>query len=630
MKLLALALDYDGTIAHHDVLDAEVLGALAEIRSKGVLVILVTGRTLHALRSVAGNLHFADCVVAENGAVIDFPHSGYRSSLGPPVPQPLIAELRKQGIVFDTGESLVDTHRDNAPRILEIIQRLELPLVFVFNRSRLMILPQAVSKGTGLSRALTMLRVSEHNTIGIGDAENDHELLRVCELAVAVAWGSEALRAVADYVLPGSGPPAVAGYIRELAKSGQIPIPPRVRRTLLLGYTDDGRPLDLAVRGRNALIAGDPKSGKSWVTGLICEQMILYGYSLCILDPEGDYASLEGLPGVVVLGGADPVPRIHELLRVLRHADVSVVIDLSHTPHPEKVDYIRTALPALATLRRRTGLPQRIVVDEAHYFLGDPDVLGLLDLELNGYTLVTYLASKLNPALLAATEAVIVTRQSDPNEIEALRGLCTRCEKIDQTGLNQALGTLVLGQAVALPLTEETEGEIRRVYLTPRLTTHVRHLMKYIDVPVSAGGAFVFWRDGAMSGMRARTLREFVEIVKRESAASLGGHLRRHDFPNWISNVFGNNPWPVSCGRSRRITATVDRATLLPLWCGWYATGTSSSIRFPVPESGRTRRHISPAVHAPECHCHSRVPRTQVGCGHSPKAESAQRLPYPQ
>lgn len=540
MKLLALALDYDGTIADHDVLDPEVLRAIAEIRSKGVLVIVVTGRTLDALRMVAGNLHFADCVVAENGAVIEFPHSGYHASLGQPVPQPLITELRKQRIVFDMGESIVDTHRDNATRVLEIIQVQELPLVLVFNRSRLMILPQAISKGTGLRRALTMLRVSEHNTVGIGDAENDYELLRVCELSVAAAWGSDTLKAFADHVLPGSGPPAVADYIRQLRKSVQVPTSTKVRRTLLLGYADDGRPFELAVRGRNALITGDSKSGKSWVAGLLCEQMILHGYSLCILDPEGDYRSLEALPGVVVLGGADPLPRIHQLLRILRHADVSVVIDFSQIPHDEKVDYIRTVLPALATLRRHTGLPHRIVVDEAHYFLSDLDVLRLLDLELNGYTLVTYLATKLNPALLAETEAVIVTRQSDPKEIEALRTSCNICGKIDPAEWRQTLETLRIGQAVVLPLTQEAGGEIRRLHLTPRLTKHVRHHTKYIDVPVSAANAFVFWRNGKLSEMRARTLRDFVTILEQESAASLDGHFRKHDFSNWISNVFGD------------------------------------------------------------------------------------------
>ena len=102
MKLLASALDYDGTIAHHDALDPGVLSALAEVRSNGVLLIVVTGRTIEALRTVAGNLHFADCIVSENGAIFEFPHTGYRSSLGPSVPRPLITELRKHGIVFDT------------------------------------------------------------------------------------------------------------------------------------------------------------------------------------------------------------------------------------------------------------------------------------------------------------------------------------------------------------------------------------------------------------------------------------------------------------------------------------------------------------------------------------------------
>ena len=69
----------------------------------------------------------------------------------------------------------------------------------------------------------------------------------------------------------------------------------RDRRSLVLGYRDDGHPLGLAIRGRNILVAGDPKSGKSWVTGLLCEQLILSGYSLCIIDPEGDYVSLEAL-----------------------------------------------------------------------------------------------------------------------------------------------------------------------------------------------------------------------------------------------------------------------------------------------------------------------------------------------
>jgi len=83
----------------------------------------------------------------------------------------------------------------------------------------------------------------------------------------------------------------------------------------------------------------------------------------------------------------------------------------------------RSVLPALATLRQHTGLPHSIVLDEAHYFLHAQDGPRLLDLELNTYTLVSYRASRLHRDILAATEVIIVTRESDPHEVRALKWL---------------------------------------------------------------------------------------------------------------------------------------------------------------------------------------------------------------
>lgn len=543
MKFSVLALDFDGTIARSDRLDPHVREALAELRGQGIVVVLVSGRILEDLRSVTGGLHFVDAVVAENGAVVEFPASGYLATHGGPPPPALLEALTRAGIDFDVGSVVVEADAADAPEILAIIRRLELPLVIVFNRGRLMVLPQTISKSTGLRNALVVLRLSPHNAIAIGDAENDHELLEACEVGVAVGWGSEALKATADYVLPGDGPPAVAEYVRGLANRRQLPASIRKRRRLRLGHATDGELMELAVHGRNVLVAGDPKSGKSWVAGLLCEQLILHGYSLCVLDPEGDYASLEALPGVAVLGGLSPLPRPGDVVRALRHADTTVVVNLSRAGHAAKAEYVRTMLPALAALRRQTGLPHRIVLDEAHYFLHDEGAPHLLDLRLNGYTLVSYRASKLHREVLAAVQAVVVTRESDPNEVRALFQLCASCsDRRSPAEWAEALGGLTLSEAAVLPITAEARGDLRRIRLAPRLTPHVRHQAKYVDVPVMDGHAFVVWIDDRRTGGRLRTLRQLVELLESTEPSAIGGHLRRNDLSRWIAEVFGDYP----------------------------------------------------------------------------------------
>jgi hydroxymethylpyrimidine pyrophosphatase-like HAD family hydrolase len=539
MKFSVLALDYDGTIARDNAIDPSVREAIGAARTSGVIVILVTGRILDELRRVVGDLHFVDGVVAENGAVVHFPDSGHTSVLAPPVSQRYLAELRKRRVAFQAGQCLVDGDAQDGGRLVEIIRGLELPLVLLFNRSRVMTLPQGVSKATGLHAALDMIRRSARNMLAIGDAENDHEMLRIAEVGAAVEWGSPALRSVADLVVTGSGPSAVARFVAPLAASGSLPQPPRARRRLLLGYTEDGHEFSLAVRGRNVLVAGDAKSGKSWLAGLLCEQLILLGYCVCVLDPEGDYRALEALPGVLVLGGEDPPPTPRELLRALRYPDRSVVIDLSRLPQDEKVEYIRAALPALNEMRRRTGLPHRIVVDEAHYFLHDAGAHHLLDLERNGYTVVTYCASRLPPELLAATEVMLVTCESNPAEVDALCRRCAACHHVDAAKWRTMLGHLQLGQAIALPITEEAAGERRLFTIGARLTPHVRHREKYVDVPVTDPRAFLFTADGS-TPRRARTLREFVDAIEGLPTADVDGYLRRGDFSRWIGDVFGD------------------------------------------------------------------------------------------
>ena len=334
MKFSVLALDYDGTIAREGKLDPNVRSAIDEARARGIVVILVTGRILSDLRRVAGDLESFDAVVAENGAVLAFP-GGWTRVLSRPPSTAFLDELCRQNVRFDMGDCVVEADAAAASRLLTAVRKLECPLVLAFNRSRVMLLPQGISKATGLREALDTLRLSLHNCIGIGDAENDYQLLDACEIGVAVGWGSKSLRDVADEILPGKGPTDVADYIRKIIGSARLPKSQAAHRRVLLGQASDGHPLEMAIHGRILLIAGDPRSGKSWVTGLFCEQLILQGYCLCIIDPEGDYAPLEALPNVILFGGDEPPPRLSDVARALRYPDVSVILDLSQATHRE-------------------------------------------------------------------------------------------------------------------------------------------------------------------------------------------------------------------------------------------------------------------------------------------------------
>ena len=536
MKFRVLALDYDGTIAQHGELNPEVRSAILDARAHGLVVVLVTGRILEELRQAAGDLSFVDAVVAENGAHISFP-SGTSRLLGQSPPQIFVDELRRRGLSISVGQCVVEAEAAAAPQILAVIRQMELPLLLLFNRDRLMVLPQGVSKGAGLRTALSALRLSVHNAIGIGDAENDHDLLATCEVGVACGWGSKTLQQNADEVLEGSGPLAVASYLRRTM--GELKLPPERmgRHRLTLGTFEDGSRLAFPLRGRNVLIAGDPRSGKSWVAGLACEQMILQGYSICVVDPEGDYRTLEPLPGVVILGGGQEPPQLPDVALAVRHPDMSVVIDLSHVPQVEKVKYLYTLLPTLAAIRRKTGLPHRIVVDEAHYFLHEPNIHELLDLNLGSYTLVTYRLSDLHPEVRKAVEVLIVKRITDSQEIQTLTKMLRdgKCE----AEWRAQLESLSMSQAALLTGAPGAAAKFRRFELFPRLTSHTRHKAKYLAVELIEGQAFVFTAsDGSRVGPPARTLKEFCSLVATRPIDVLAGHAYRGDFSHWIGGVF--------------------------------------------------------------------------------------------
>ena len=225
------------------------------------MIVLVTGRILNDLDALFRDPPPFDAIVAENGAVLRLPDVPSPITLSQRPDRRVLAELSRRGIQHQSGQCVVEADADTASHIVEIIRLLGRPRAITFNIGWLMVLPHGVSKASGLQEALWRPRASVHNTMAIGNGENDHQLLEVCEIGAAVGWGNDALKRSADEVVPGDGPKAVAPYIRDILSRPRIPTERMRRRLMHLGTLRSGMPLDLAIRGRNVLVGGDPSQG---------------------------------------------------------------------------------------------------------------------------------------------------------------------------------------------------------------------------------------------------------------------------------------------------------------------------------------------------------------------------------
>src|SRR5690242_12518676 len=99
MRYLALATDYDGTLATDGVVAEDAWQALRRLRASGRKLILVTGRELDDLRAICSPLDRFDRVVAENGGVLYAPATDERRLLAPPPPREFVQALRDRGVV---------------------------------------------------------------------------------------------------------------------------------------------------------------------------------------------------------------------------------------------------------------------------------------------------------------------------------------------------------------------------------------------------------------------------------------------------------------------------------------------------------------------------------------------------
>jgi hypothetical protein len=525
MYFMALASDYDGTLAAHGAVGRGALAAVERLKASGRKFILVTGRELPELRTVFPEFAICDLIVAENGGVLFVPQTGEERSLAPAPPPEFIEALVARGIApLSVGNGIVASRQPNEVAILEVIRELGLEMQIIFNKGAVMVVPSGVNKATGLAVALGELALSPHNVIGIGDAENDHAFLRYCACGIAVADALPAVREAADLVTAGGAGAGVVEAIDQLLEWEEEGFAHGWKRhQIVLAEDRRGEPVCLPPRGNGLLVAGTSGSGKSTLTAGLLERLAEAGFQFCVLDPEGDYSEFEG---AVVLGDGREPPGIDEALDVLHRPANNLVVNMLALDIADRPDFFANLLARLRAMRNETGRPHWIVVDEAHHMLPKARASSNTAAPRQNVCLITVHPEEVAADALRVVDHVIAIGHEPASVIEGF------CRVIGETPPAAPNEPLAPGRALVWSRARGTDPLPVNV-VGPRQERR-RHTRKYAEGDLGQARSFHFRGPKGELNLRAQNLALFLQMAEGVDDATWLHHLRAGDYSRWF------------------------------------------------------------------------------------------------
>ena len=543
MRYLALATDYDGTLAFQGTVRPETIAALERLRASGRKVILVTGRDLDDLQRVCPRLELFDRIVAENGALLYRPQSREEILLAEPPPPELAAMLREMHVAhLSEGRVIVATREPHQVQALEVVRRLCLEMQVIFNKGAVMLLPSGVNKHTGLLAALDELGLSLRNTVAVGDAENDHAMLAASECGVAVSNSLPALKDRADLVTRAARGEGVEELIDRLLTDDlrSLVVP---RHALLLGERQDGTEVHIAPAGRRILVAGPSGSGKTTAATSIIERLMGQGYQCCIIDPEGDYEGFEGLVGI---GTSERAPSVDEVLELLAKPEVQVGVSLLGVPLEDRPAFFATLLPRLQAMRSKLGRPHWIVIDEAHHlFPSGWQPAGLtMPRELGGVLLITVHPERLAKVMLDAVDTAIAVGNDPEETLRMVSG-----------------GAVLRVQPAEGEVVVWTGDQMEPLRLVPGKAQHRRHRRKYAAGNVQEK-AFVFRGPKGKLNLKAQNLSVFLQMAEGVDDETWAHHLQQNDYSRWFREAIKDEGLAEEAHEIEALSGTSSRARI--------------------------------------------------------------------
>ena len=532
MRFHAVAVDFDGTLAHDGIVAEEALEALRSLRKSGRRPILATGRIVDQLAGVFPHLDLFDAVVAENGAVLYDPASGRQEPLHEPPPPAFVEALRSSGIPWlEVGRVIVATRQPHEATVLEAIRKLGLEIGLIFNKGAVMALPSGVTKASGLARQLERFKLSFHNVLGIGDAENDLAFLSSCEASAAVANALPSVKEACDIVAPHSHGRGVCDAIEQLLADDLASVEAIDKRhRIAIGKIAGAEIADVSVACPGILVAGTSGGGKSTLVSGFIENLGKSGYQYCVVDPEGDFADMKG---AIPVGDAESEPSLETVQKVLVNQQNAIISLLGIKPE-DRSSFARRLVGRIAEVRTQYGRPHWTVVDEAHHLFPaqakpqqDPYDPGIATM------LVTTRPSLVSREALQCVQAVIAVGDVARETIEEARELLG----IGDGGLDSPKKP----QPKRALLWRRSDPEMAiEIETIPGKLERRRHERKYAQGELAEEKSFYFTGPHRKLHLRAQNLTTFVQIGEGVDDETWTHHLRRHDYSHWVNDAIGD------------------------------------------------------------------------------------------
>ena len=235
----ALFIDFDGTLFSHNIhqIPDSALNAIKQVREKGILVFLCTGRAKSEFKQFDLSMVEVDGMVLCNGQVV-FDKDGniiYENPISGELRERLldIFSNRKLPIYFASNEDLFVNYvndtiikvqadvSSNVPKIkayegesfymasafydndeeLEFLNSLkDIAEVTGWHNGAVDIVPKGSCKSAGIKETIKRLGIRVEETMSFGDGDNDVDMLKGCGIGVAMGNAPDFVKEAADYV----------------------------------------------------------------------------------------------------------------------------------------------------------------------------------------------------------------------------------------------------------------------------------------------------------------------------------------------------------------------------------------------------------------------------------------------